>query len=442
MLPLLQSGDLSQLEQCSDPSVILDRNFNILATNSFYRNNFHQGREVSGHTCYQVSHGFDVPCDKAGESCPLKSSILSDTTEQELHIHELPSGKEFILVEITPIKDLHGSVIYYRETLRHTLIASAIPKAEGLVGASPQFMHMLNEVHRVACDSVPVLLLGESGTGKELIAQVLHSASHQSDKPLIPLECSGLTETLFESELFGHCKGAFTGATANKKGLIDAAEGGTLFLDEIGDVPLSLQVKLLRLLESHTYRKVGETEIRHANFRLLCATNKDLDLMMSKGQFRRDLYYRISIFPIRLPPLRERIVDIGLLSRSILLRIAPERDIKLSNEAEELLKQHDFPGNIRELVNLLERARILTNGNMLKVEHFPYLLKKVVHKTDSIQYQSEPYDNNKVITLKEMEKNYLNFLLENYSGSRMELAKELGLSMRTLSRKIKFLKVA
>lgn len=435
-----QSEDLLQLKECSEPSVLVDKNFNILATNGAYRNEFHEGREVSGLTCFQASHGFDVPCDKAGESCPLKASLLSVSTEQVLHIHEISGGKEFILVEITPIKDHHGRVIYFRETLRRTLIASAIPKAKGLVGVSPEFINMLNEVHRVACTSIPVLLLGESGTGKELIAQALHNASDRADKPLIPLECSGLTETLFESELFGHCKGAFTGATTNKNGLIEATQGGTLFLDEIGDVPLSLQVKLLRLLESHTYRKVGETKIRHANFRLLCATNKDLDLMMAKGQFRRDLYYRISIFPIRLPPLRERIMDIGLLSRSILLRVAPEREIQLSNEAEKLLKKYDFPGNIRELVNLLERARILTYGNILMAKHFPYLQKKIVYKDDKEQYRSSSFDENKIITLKEMEKNYLNYMLDNFSGTRMELADRLGIGMRTLSRKINMLK--
>jgi two-component system, NtrC family, response regulator HydG len=396
------SKDLDKLENQTDPATLLDEEFRILATNALYRDAFHQGREMAGSTCYEASHNFDRPCDESGECCPLKSCIQSGASEHMLHIHNLTGGKEYVIVEISPIRDKKGQIIYFLEVLRQTVIASAEPKASGLVGVSPKFIHMLDEVHKVARASVPVLLLGESGTGKELIARALHDASERVGQPFVTVECSGLSETLFESELFGHCKGAFTGALADKEGLVETVRDGTLFMDEIGDVPPALQVKLLRLLESHTYRKVGETKTRRANFRLLCATNRDLDAMMSLGQFRKDLYFRISTYPIHLPPLRERGQDIGLLARSILLRIAPGREITLSKEAENILAHHDFPGNIRELLNLLERARIMASGNLLTPIHFPGLTTQQGIQPGGNEATPGWFDGGEFLSLKDM----------------------------------------
>ncbi|OSM08666.1 putative Fis family transcriptional regulator [Magnetofaba australis IT-1] len=271
-----------------------------MATNQAYRDAFHAGEDVAGMACHQASHQFEQPCDEMGECCPLRACIHSQAKERMLHVHQLSGGRQYVLVEIEPLFNAHGEVHFYREILRPTVTASAEPKPIGLVGASQPFISLLEQVHLVAPEQTPVLLLGESGTGKELIARALHDASKRATEPFVPVECSGLSETLFESELFGHRKGAFTGALNDKPGLVEAAQGGSLFLDEIGDVPLNLQIKLLRLLESHTYRKVGETEIRSADFRLICATNQNLDQMMERGQFRRDLYYRISAFPIRI----------------------------------------------------------------------------------------------------------------------------------------------
>ncbi len=187
-----------------------------------------------------------------------------------------------------------------------------------MVGKSASFNRLLGLINRVAGHDVSVLLLGESGSGKELVAHAIHQASARHSSACVTVECSGLSESLFESELFGHEKGAFTGAVLKKKGLVEEAEGGTLFLDEIGDVPLSLQVKLLRLIETRTFRRVGGVEQKNSNFRLICATHKDLKSMVKKGLFREDLYYRISTFPIRLPTLRERRSDIPLLVETIL----------------------------------------------------------------------------------------------------------------------------
>jgi two-component system response regulator HydG len=436
-MPVLpRPADLVALQQNPAACALLDGQYRILATNACYRNSFHLGQEVAGQHCFTASHGFDRPCDEAGECCPLQMAFQSRVAEQMLHIHQLANGKEFVLVEITPICDEQGEVLYFREELRQTLVASAEPRPDGLVGVSPRFIQMLDDVHKVARSRVPVLLLGESGTGKELIARALHDASDRADKPFVPVECSGLSESLFESELFGHRKGAFTGALADQQGLVESVRGGTLFMDEMGDVPLSLQVKLLRLLESHNYRKVGETDMRQADFRLVCATHQDLGLMMAEGRFRADLYYRISTFPIHLPPLRERLEDIGLLARSILLRNVPQREHRISPEAEALLRAHDFPGNIRELVNLLERARILAGSRVLQPVHFPALMDEGGSApVNDMLPRVNPAGP--IPSLRALERDYLRDLLNNYQGSRAELAMALEISVRTLNRKMR-----
>lgn len=427
---------LAALNALVDPAVLIDCGFRILATNKAYQEVF-QKKDLTANTCFGVSHGFDQPCDEKGEICPLRICQATRSPSHKLHIHQVASGYEYVIVEITPICDPNGEIVYFQEVLRRTLIASAEPKAHGLVGSSQSFIQMLERVHRVARETVPVLLLGESGTGKELIARALHDAAGWADRPFIPVECSGLSETLFESELFGHLKGSFTGALANKDGLVESVDGGTLFLDEIGDVPLPIQVKLLRLLETHTYRKVGDTQIRQAHFRLVCATNLNLDEMIRQGLFRRDLYYRISAFPIRLPALRDRREDIGLLARSILLRITVGKPPTLSHEAEILLSKHKFTGNIRELVNLLEQARLLADGTTLEPIHFPELMLGELQDVDQTLLPAlSPWpQEEKIIPLKELETRYLSYLLKTYRGSRTQLAAELGISLRTLTRK-------
>ncbi len=211
-------------------------------------------------------------------------------------------------------------------------MAQSAPSASGLIGRTAAFQEMLELVARVGSSQAAVLLLGESGTGKELVARAIHEASTRASGPLVVVDCARLPETLFESELFGHEKGAFTGAQAAKSGLVEAASGGTLFLDEVGDIPLPMQVKLLRLLESGTYRRVGCTEPRRADVRLVSATHRDLQTMVTDGRFREDLYYRLSTFPIDLPPLRERQGDIPLLVTSLLSRVAPTRRLSLAAE--------------------------------------------------------------------------------------------------------------
>ncbi len=288
-----------------------------------------------------------------------------------LHLHHTPRGDEHVDVELTPIVGASGRIEYFVERMTTVREASSFPAESGLVGKSPAFNRMLEMLRRVAPSGTTALLLGESGTGKELVAQAIHQQSGREQGPFVVVECSGLTESLFESELFGYEKGAFTGANQRKIGLVESASGGTLFLDEVGDIPLSLQVKLLRLLESGTFRRVGGVETLRADFRLIAATHRDLKGMVERGSFRRDLYYRLSVFPIHLPSLRERREDIALLTDTLLARLAPGRAYTLSDDARARLQAHDYPGNIRELRNILERAMLMADGDTLLADHLP-----------------------------------------------------------------------
>jgi transcriptional regulator with PAS, ATPase and Fis domain len=284
---------------------------------------------------------------------------------------------------------------------------------------------MLDLINRVAPAMTPVLLLGESGTGKELAAQAVHDLSPRREKPFVPVDCSGMTESLFESELFGYEKGAFTGAGQRKTGLVEAAAGGTLFLDELGDIPLHLQVKLLRLLETGTYRRVGGVEMLRADFRLVCATHRDLAAMVESGEFRRDLYYRLSAFPIPLPALRERSEDLPLLVAHLLSRLAPERPLRLDPASLTRLKNYDFPGNIRELRNLLERAMLMADGDLLS------LADDLPSSSAETAGAEAP-----IVSLQEAERRYVRQALEQLGGDRKQLASRLGISERTLYRKL------
>ncbi len=410
---------VSFLEHEPHPMIVLDPDYNILAANTAYQRQFGSGgKPFIGHKCYQVSHHYDVPCDQAGEHCPMKKAQELRGPDRVLHIHHTPRGPEHVDVELRPIFDEQGIITAYVERLAVVRSVSARPSNEGLVGRSPAFNAALSALQRVAPSMLPVLLLGESGTGKELFARAVHEASERASGPFVVVDCSGLTETLFESELFGHEKGAFTGATARKPGLVETAQGGTLFLDEIGDVPLGMQVKLLRLIESGTYRRVGSIETLHANFRLVAATHKPLESMMAHGEFRQDLYYRISAFPIVLPPLRERVEDIALLVNSFLQRNdAGKRTLTIEPQALAQLQQRNWPGNIRELRNVLERARLFADDGVIRAANLP----AVPQRPATLPVAGAT----------------LAHVLATFTGTRSELAASMGMSERTLYRRLK-----
>ncbi len=426
---------LSVLDHYSEPAILLSLEYRILGANGAYRALYGDATVKNQRLCYEVSHGYRVPCDQAGETCPLRNALATGQAQRVLHLHHTPNGEEHVDVETLPIKNAEGEIVYLIEVLRHVKVAGSTSEAR-LVGRSPQFNTLLEMITRVAPTPINVLLLGESGTGKELVAQAIHEASPRAKAPLVPLECSGLSEALFESELFGHEKGAFTGAVTSKPGLIESASGGTLFLDEVGDIPLSLQVKLLRLLETATFRRVGSLEPRKADFRLICATHRDLKAMVAEGSFRRDLYFRIASFPIVLPALRERKEDIPLLVETILKRIQGEHILKVDAEAMACIVNFDFSGNIRELRNILEWASLMADGDTIMAAHLPEEVRSAgngARQLDSAQSYTAPHG---VIPLEQLETDYLKWILVRHKGDKRTLAKQLGLSERTLYRKL------
>jgi two-component system response regulator HydG len=431
----LTSELVSLMEALPEPRIVVDMEYRILATNQAYRREFGGAGHLVGRTCYEVSHRFGKPCDQCGESCPRQSALKSGQPSRVLHLHHTPHGEEHVDVELIPIKDAQGQICCFMETMNTLREFGMASGAQGMVGRSHAYNRMLELINRAAPAMTAVLLLGESGTGKELAAHALHSLSPRASKPFVPVDCSGMTETLFESELFGYEKGAFTGATQRKTGLVEAAGGGTLFLDELGDIPLNLQVKLLRLLETGTFRRVGGVETLRADFRLVAATHRGLKDMVEAGSFRRDLYYRISAFPIHLPALRERGEDLPLLIETLLKRLAPERSIQLGQDAMACLSAYAFPGNIRELRNILERAVLLADGNLIEIEHLP---------TELTQGDRRPYPAtgvpdrvlSEVVSLDEAERRYVHWALEQTHGDKKLLAQRLGISERTLYRKL------
>lgn len=417
------------LDALPEPRLLVDVDYRILAVNGAYRRDFGEAVNLIGHTCYEVSHHLDRPCSECGESCPLLTARETGQPCRVLHMHHTPHGQEHVDVELIPILDDAGRIRCFVETLyRLNRGRDDLAGTPGMVGRSPAFNQMLALINRAAPALTPVLLLGESGTGKELAAQALHDFGPRHAKPFVPVDCSGMTESLFESELFGYEKGAFTGAVQRKIGLVEAAAGGTLFLDELGDIPLNLQMKLLRLLETSTFRRVGGVETLRADFRLVAATHRDIRQMVETGRFRRDLYYRISAFPINLPALRERREDLPLLIDNLLHRLAPQRSLRLSDEAMAMLLAYDFPGNIRELRNVLERAALLADGDCIGLEHWPRELTKA--RTAPSGESAE------IVSLAESERRYVRWALSQMQGDKRALAGKLGISERTLYRKL------
>jgi transcriptional regulator with PAS, ATPase and Fis domain len=430
--PLL--GELvSFLDGMPEPRIVMDADYRIVAANSAYVREFGGGQPIRGRTCYEVSHHFSVPCDQAGESCPLKQSLEARSPQRVLHLHHTPRGEEHVDVETTPIFDEAGQVIYFVETMRVVRQASSRPAAQGLVGRSPAFVGMLQKVLRVADSAAAVLLLGETGTGKELVARAIHEASPRNSGPFVAVDCAGMTESLFESELFGYEKGAFTGAQHRKQGLVEAASGGTLFLDEIGELPLVLQVKLLRLLETGTYRRVGGLDWLPADFRLVAATHRDLRAMVQAETFRRDLYYRINTFPLHTPALHERAEDIPLLAASLLERVDRRPGRRLTPTALTWLSARRYAGNIRELRNLIERATLLADGDAIDLPHLTEMDDELPFTPPSVD---GTFQLHTVVDLATLEKSYLTWAKASSDGNLERLAKQLGISQRTLYRKL------
>lgn len=422
------------LNAIGDPAVLLNLDYEICAANDAYRRTFGTDDILQRH-CYEVSHGYHVPCDQAGEHCPLRHCLDSGQRQRILHIHNTARGREHVNVELSPIRNANGDITFFVEIMQPVQHRDSL-RGQPMLGYSAAFTRMLELLSRAAPSDISVLLLGDSGTGKELAAQYLHSHSPRSSKPFVTVECSGLTESLFESELFGYEKGAFTGATQKKPGLIDAARGGTLFLDEVGDIPLAMQVKLLRLIETGTYRPVGSVTLKQADFRLICATHRQLEDMVAAGTFRQDLYYRISPFPVLLPSLRERPEDIVPLATHLLQQLSPQRPLQFSDAACDWLTSQTFPGNIRELRNRIERAVLLCDDHLIEPAH----LQLPSRPTGQLIASDTPPSGLPLMPLEDVERHYLQQLQAQFQGDNASLAQALGISERTLYRKLRDLR--
>jgi DNA-binding NtrC family response regulator len=298
-----------------------------------------------------------------------------------------------------------------------------------LVGSSPSVQRVVQLIEKVAPTDSTVLVCGASGTGKELVARALHSNSPRHDRPLVTINCAALQETLLESELFGHEKGAFTGAIQAKRGLVEVAEGGTLFIDEIAEMAPGLQAKLLRVLENGSYRRVGGTQELHADVRVVAATNKTLEEEVKAGRFREDLYYRLNVLAIALSPLRERRPDIPELVEHFLStrQLGPTR-YRIQPEALDALVQHDWPGNVRELANVLERAQILAEEHVITLDDLP---ESLVEKPLAPRAAGADPRH-----LREVERRHVWEVLEQEKGNKVRAAKALGISRRALYRLI------
>ena len=434
--PNKQHNDMSQMLEAYDaPAILVTPDYDIIASNSNYRDSFGDIDLDSKPRCYAVSHGYNKPCDQAGESCPLLAAKESKRRETVLHIHQTANGREHVNVEMIPIFNQQNELSFFVELLKPVPLASGTISDQRMVGSSPAFEKMLSSISKVADSNASVLLIGESGTGKELVSQAIHMASSRSKKPLVTLECSGLSEALIESELFGHKKGAFTGADSDKPGLVEHANGGTLFLDEIGDVSLATQVKLLRLIESKTFRRVGSTEVKTSDFRLICATHQNLAQQVELGAFRLDLFYRINVFPIYIPSLSERTTDIPQLVDYLLRQ--ENADLNITQSAMTALEKHYYKGNIRELRNIISRAAILSETNLIYQANIQESIA-----FDAVFSQQLSTQKPEESSLKELEAQYLSGLMLKHNNDKVLVANEADISLRTLYRKLEQAKLS
>jgi DNA-binding NtrC family response regulator len=302
-------------------------------------------------------------------------------------------------------------------------------RVENIVGQSPQMVEVYKLIARVADLDTTVLVVGETGTGKELVARAIHAASPRASRPLVVVECPALPDALFESELFGHERGAFTGAHTARRGLLESAQGGTCLLDEIGDLPLALQAKLLRVLQEHELRRVGGNEMIPIDVRVLAATNRDLKALVAESRFREDLYYRLNGITIGLPPLRERRQDLPLLAQHFVDKHARSsgRPVRhLADEALALLAEHDWPGNVRELEHVIERAVVLASTEVLLADHLPAEIRHPVEPPLRLPRNR--------MTLEEVKRWHVTQVLQDTGGNKQKAAELLGIDRRTLYR--------
>jgi two-component system NtrC family response regulator len=375
--------------------------------------------------------------ERAKELAPeTEAVVLTGKSSMETAIAALRQGAFDYLTKPCKLVELESllSRIAQNRELRnqYRALKQRLSRIEGdmnLVGSNEAMQRVRRLIAKVAPTNSTVLILGETGTGKELVARALHDQSLRADKPFVPVNCGALPETLIESELFGHRKGAFTGADEHRVGLFEVANGGTIFLDEIGELPKAMQAKLLRVLESGEIRRIGDNESRHIDVRVICATHRNLAEMVEEDEFREDLMYRINTFEIQLPPLRLRIDDVPELAEHLYRRFRPGTPPHCSlfeSEAIELLKSHSWPGNVRELANVVEHALILCDEPPIAPEHLPRSFNSRGVRVPVLG----------PLTLRELEMHAIHQALDRHDGNKGVAAEELGVSLKTLYNKL------
>ncbi len=354
---------------------------------------------------------------------PLHIPQLIISVQRALHLHEVQT-------ENTNLKNLfHGQDFM---------------GLKGVIGKSQGFKKAMELAKRVSTSHANILISGESGSGKEVIAKAVHELGDKISGPFVAINCSAIPENLLESELFGHAKGAFTGANDKKVGLFEEANKGTLFLDEIGDLTLSLQAKLLRVLQERKVKRIGENQYRDISARIICATHKELRKEVAEGRFREDLYFRLNVIPIYMPPLRERKDDILPLSEYFLKKFALLNNVQVkgfSKEAIHKLENHIWKGNVRELENAIERAVVLSNSEILQPDDLPteegFSSDNQISSTASSSKKGLIFEDEKPITLDELSKKYIKHIFEKNDGAKEQTANDLGIDRKTLYRKLK-----
>jgi two-component system response regulator AtoC len=429
------SVDLQDVIDAHDqPFVVIDHEYRIVAANQRYCLSYGAApEELIGRRCHEVSHHSERPCHENGEECPHQTLFEKGQPSIVLHTHYHADGqKERTRIRGHLIRS-HVGQVYLGEILYHLEAESELGCDEmRMVGHSAAFLACVDNLARVAECEASVLLFGESGVGKELAARFVHDRSARSSGAFIAINCAAVPENMFESELFGHERGAFTGSTGLKKGLFELADRGTLFLDEVAEIPLSLQAKLLRVLETGEFRRVGGVTTLHADVRLVSATNRNLLNRVDQRLFRQDLYYRLAGIDVSLPPLRERREDIPALAEALLGRMTGENHppCHLDKSALSKLRHYDFPGNVRELRNLLQRAMVRCQGGVITSEDIQF-------GNDAHTVPHEAASDPAPASLKNVEREYIRELLLKHNGHRRTVAELLGVTERTLYRKLR-----
>lgn len=313
-------------------------------------------------------------------------------------------------------------------------LVETLPNTE-IIGATPKMVDIYKKVAKIARIDAPVLVIGESGSGKELVARALHVNSERANAPFIVINCGALPETLLESELYGHERGSFTGATGSRKGLLESASGGTVFLDEISETSLGFQVKLLRVIQEHEIRRVGSNDIVQVDIRLIAATNRDLREMVRTNRFREDLFHRLNVFTIAMPPLSERTADIPLLASYFLKSFTEKhgKTVRLATDAVEAMKRYSWPGNVRELKNMLERAITFNDTGVIQADELEF----GEDEADIIETSAGPDGPLPTGSLDQMEKDHIIKVLKETGGNKKRAAEILGIERRTLYNKAK-----